>query len=183
MITLDTFGLPDDLRDGHTARMLDAVKRQSELDRRKRFLVIDEAHLVLFHSKNSQKLRELIKTARHFSVSVTLITQNTADFLANKQVGEQILGNTDTKLLFGFQDSEMKNVTELFALTPEEDRFLRSADKGKALLITPHSRIPIEVIATPRELALIKGISPNQASFHRSGERENGRYKNREEVI
>lgn len=156
LICLDTFNIPEKQKDAAIRKILESINSTLEKDGPKRFLVIDEAHLLLFNPNHSELLRTLIKTGRKFNLGLILISQNTYDFLESEKAGHQILGNTALKFVMKIDDSEIQNAKELFNLTEEEEQFIRTASRGKGLLITPMNRIPIEIILTPKELELLK---------------------------
>ncbi len=92
---------------GATARMLQALRKR---DRIPPFVfVLDEAHFFLpaglQTTPSTQVIREMIRTARHDAIGITLITQSPAS------MDKQVLLTCNTRLVFALDPDDLKLVS------------------------------------------------------------------------
>ena len=120
----------------------------------KRTLIVDEAWSLM--SKESHSIKSLIKLCRYFDLSVELLTQDLGD-ISKTDVGDAILGNCETKFIFGVEYSERAKVKETFGLSDEQADFISSTrKKGEGLFISSGVVTKLKVIAAPNEKELIE---------------------------
>jgi len=120
----------------------------------KRTLIVDEAWSLM--SKESNSIKALIKLCRYFDLSVELLTQDLGD-ISKTDVGDSILGNCETKFLFGVEYSEREKVKSTFGLSEDQADFITSSrKKGEGLFISSGVATKIKVVAAPVEKELIE---------------------------
>jgi type IV secretory pathway VirB4 component len=120
---------------------------------RSRLVVVDEAHLLLDDPAAARLLVQFARRARKYGVGLDVVTQRLSDFLRHP-TGEAVLANAATKLLLGCEDHERTAVTTGLGLSRAEAALLRPGTRGSGLLVTPHLRTPIQVVAAPAEHVL-----------------------------
>lgn len=155
LVAFDLRGVPDRARPAVMACVLawawtqavDAGSGQRQL------LVVDEAHLLLDDPAAAAILVQFARRARKYGVALDVVTQRLSDFLGHP-AGEAVLANAATKLLLGCEDHEHSAVTSGLGLTEAEGVLLRPGTRGSGLLIAPHLRTAIDVVAAPAEHVL-----------------------------
>lgn len=118
--------------------------------RRARLLVVDEAWKLLQHPAGADFLQAMYRRARKYELGVVAITHRAEDFLASEH-GDAILANAAVKLVMKQTETTVRAVTELFALTPAEERYLLGAQKGEGLFFARGGRMQLQVVASPEE--------------------------------
>jgi len=126
----------------------------------KRTLIVDEAWSLM--SKESNSIKALIKQCRYFDLSVELLTQDLGD-ISKTDVGDSILGNCETKFIFGVEYSERDKVKSTFGLSGDQADFITaSRKKGEGLFISSGVATKIKVIAAPIEKDLIESKAESE---------------------
>ncbi len=140
---------------------------------RRRMIIVDEAWCVF--ENNQDWLGPIVRTGRKNNVGVVMIDQNVEDLLARDQAGRPrghvILNNTSTKFILRQEASALRLVSETFALTESQSEFLKSAGSGDALMLTPTAKLPLLVLASGYELALLSTSPEGEAKPHVEAER------------
>lgn len=141
--------------------------------RRRKMIIVDEAWCVF--ENNQDWLGPIVRTGRKENVSVVMIDQNVEDLLARDQAGRPrghvILNNTSTKFILRQEASALKIVSETFALTDGQREFLKSAGSGDALMLTPTAKLPLLILASGYELALLSTTPGGEAKAPHEVER------------
>jgi type IV secretory pathway VirB4 component len=154
--------LPDELRPVGTLLALDHIWRTVDLPPQyrssnsaqpRRLVVVDEAWQLLRDGEGARFLFRMAKAARKRNAGLTVATQDAADVLAT-DLGQAVVANAATQVLFRQAPQAISAVGEAFGLTSEERRRLLSARVGQGLLICGTVRTGFEVVASDREDAL-----------------------------
>jgi len=123
----------------------------------KRTLVVDEAWRLM--QKESESIKSLVKLCRYFGLSVELSTQDLGD-ISMTDVGDSVLGNCETKYIFGLEHSERDKVKATFGLTDDQADFITGVrKKGECLFISSGVVTKLKIIAAPIEKLLIESNS------------------------
>lgn len=115
---------------GATARILQILRRREQIP--PLVLILDEAHLFLpaGHeiTPSTMVLREMVRTARHDSIGIILVTQSPA------AMDKQILLTCNTRLVFALDQEDLKLVSGTMGDLPQAivDRIPKQA-KGVAI--------------------------------------------------
>lgn len=120
----------------------------------KRTLIVDEAWSLM--QKESQSIKSLVKLCRYFGLSVELSTQDLGD-ISKTDIGDSVLGNCETKYIFGVEHSERDKIKAAFGLTDEQADFITGTrKKGECLFISSGVVTKLKIIAAPLEKQLIE---------------------------
>jgi len=160
-INLDNRVISFDIRDSPEVgkgvimfMLLEYVYTQMKKSKTRKMLVIDEAWTILSAGEQAEYILRLIKTCRKFNLSLVMITQDVEDILVSR-AGRAVLTNTATKLLLKQDTTVIDQIREYFHLTEGEERFLKIATMGRAMLIAENTRVPIYITASPEEHRII----------------------------
>jgi DNA helicase HerA-like ATPase len=131
---------------------LDAIWRtvSDPRDRRRRFVIVDEAWLLLRDGEDAKFLYRLAKSARKHWAGLTVVTQDAADVLAS-DLGRAVVSNSATQILLRQAPQAIDQVCEAFRLSDGERAFLLAADRGEALLSCGSQRVALRSLASPVE--------------------------------
>ncbi|MGW9205654.1 VirB4 family type IV secretion system protein [Embleya sp. NPDC055664] len=148
--------LPDELRSIGSVLALDAVWRQvaNQAIRRRRYVVVDEAWLLMREQAGADFLYRMAKASRKHWAGLTIATQDTADVLAT-DLGRAVVANSATQVLLRQAPQAIDEVATTFDLSEGEREFLLSADRGQGLLSTGTQRAAFEAVASAVEHRLI----------------------------
>ena len=149
-------GLPEESRAAAMFLVLDRIWTGLRAAAQPTLVVVDEAWWLMRHPDTAAFLFRLVKTARKRRAGLTLVTQDVSDVLSTAD-GEAVISNAALQILMKQAPQAMPRLAELFRLTPAEQSFLISAQRGEALLVAQGRRIPLSVIASDEEARLIEG--------------------------
>ncbi|WP_158712119.1 VirB4 family type IV secretion system protein [Streptomyces rimosus] len=139
-----------------TLLVLDAIWQQvSDPSRRRpRYVVADEAWLLMREPAGADFLFRMAKAARKYWAGLTVATQDTADVLAT-DLGRAVVTNAATQILLRQAPQAIDEVTAVFDLSEGERAFLLAAGRGQGLLSTGTHRTAFQAAASPTEHQLI----------------------------
>jgi type IV secretory pathway VirB4 component len=147
-------GLPERLKPPALLLALDAIWRQLEGPLRRRCVLVDEAWLLMREPAGARFLFRLAKSARKRWCGLTAITQDAPDLLGS-ELGQAVVSNAATQLLLRQAPQAIAEVGERFHLTAGERRYLLACPTGSGLLVAGDERIPLTIVASPEEHALV----------------------------
>lgn len=147
-------GLPERLKVPALLLCLDAVWRSLDGPLRRRCVLVDEAWLLMREPAGARFLFRLAKSARKRWCGLTAITQDAADLLGS-ELGQAVVANAATQLLLRQAPQAIDEVGEAFKLSAGERRYLGARPTGHGLLLTGEQRVPLRVVASPEEHALV----------------------------
>lgn len=161
-ISYNLLEIPDTIQDAIMYQiMLKQFAFMIKMSSGKRTLIVDEAWSLM--SKESNSIKALIKQCRYFNLSVELLTQDLGD-ISKTDVGDSILGNCETKFIFGVEYSERDKVKNTFGLSDDQADFISaSRKKGEGLFISSGVVTKIKVVAAPIEKELIESKAESEA--------------------
>lgn len=144
--------VPEELKTVATLLTLDAIWRtvSDPRDRKRRFVIVDEAWLLLRDGEGAKFLYRLAKSARKHWAGLTVVTQDAADVLAS-DLGRAVVSNSATQILLRQAPQAIDQVCEAFRLSEGERAFLLAADRGEALLSCGSQRVALRTLASPVE--------------------------------
>ena|GEM_PF-3845988 len=120
-------------------------------------IVIDEAWMVF--GNNEDYVGPMVRTGRKENISVIMADQNAEDLLALDGTGQArghvVLNNTATKFVFRCEPAALPMLSDRFSVTDAQLGFLRQAQTGDALMLTPSLKLPIYVLASRFEAQLL----------------------------
>lgn len=147
-------GLPERMKAPALLIALDAVWRSLDGPLRRRAIYADEAHILGDEPAGARFLFRMAKTARKRWCALTTIAQDADDLLATR-LGRAVVNNATTHLLMSQSPEAIDQVGETYKLSTGERRYLISCPVGHGLLITGEDRVPLRVVASPEEDALV----------------------------
>lgn len=155
-IVFDVFGIKDPNQQALALHMITKfIWRQITGEVRPRILVIDEAWTLMQHAKGGEFLFEFAKKARKRYLAVWTITQDIEDFM-NSHHGRAVVNNSSMKLLLRHDtDAAIRAVADVFKLSADDRALLRRADPGDGLFYVRNTHVPIRIVASSDEHALI----------------------------
>ncbi|MFH0851225.1 MAG: ATP-binding protein [Candidatus Peregrinibacteria bacterium] len=154
MIVFQIRDLEEQLRPIAMYVVLNFLWNRIRADFKKRFLVIDEAWNLMQHEDSARFLYGLIKRARKYWLGVTTITQDIEDFV-NSPYGKPIITNASLQILLKQSATAVDNLQKLFYLTDGEKYLLLNSDIGQGLFFAGNKHVAIQVVASPKEQAII----------------------------
>jgi len=154
MIVFQIRDLEEQLRPIAMYVILSFLWNRIRADFKKRYLVIDEAWNLMQHEDSARFLFGLIKRARKYWLGVTTITQDIEDFI-NSPYGKPILTNASLQILLKQSPTAVDNLQKLFYLTDGEKYLLLNSDVGQGLFFAGNKHVAIQIVASPKEQAII----------------------------
>lgn len=122
-------------------------------DRKKKVLVIDEAHLLLKDESSASFIENLVRRGRKYNLGVICISQDVDDFLEHPQ-GSVIAKNADTALILSQKKQSIPNLVKAFDLSDIERDYITRLTKGQALFIKGNIHSHIYVYPTEVEKSI-----------------------------
>lgn len=120
---------------------------------RERLLIVDEAWSLLQYAEGAAFLDALARRARKHWLGLITITQDVADALGHP-AGRAVLTNASCKLLLKQDSATIGPLADALHLSALERRHLLGAERGEGLFCWRDTRLPLRILASPREHAL-----------------------------
>ncbi len=146
--------LPEELKPAGLLLALDVIWRRVVAERRRRFVVVDEAWQLMRQPEGARFLFRLAKSARRHWCGLTVVSQDAADLLGS-ELGLAVVANAATQILLRQAPQAMDAIGTAFRLSEGERALLLAAQRGEALLAAGHDRVAFHAIASPEEHRLI----------------------------
>jgi type IV secretory pathway VirB4 component len=146
--------LPEELKPAGLLLALDVIWRRVVAERRRRFVVVDEAWQLMRQPEGARFLFRLAKSARRHWCGLTVVSQDAADLLST-DLGMAVVANAATQILLRQAPQAMDAIGAAFRLSEGERSLLLAAERGEALLAAGMDRVAFRAIASPEEHRLI----------------------------
>jgi conjugal transfer ATP-binding protein TraC len=146
--------LEDELRPVAMYIILSYIWNKVRSDQRKRYLIVDEAWLLMKYEDSANFLFSLAKRARKYYLGLTTISQDVEDMLSSR-MGRAIVSNSSMQLLLKQGPAAVELVSNTFKLTSEESKRLTSFPVGQGLFFAGQNHIHIRIDASPTETELV----------------------------
>lgn len=121
-------------------------------------LFCDEFHFLLKNPESAEFFHQAYKRFRKYNAGATVTTQQIQDVLdAPDGIGEAIVGNSYTKIMFGFDPREVEQVISRLKipLSDKEIHFLKAKKQGEALILYGAQRALLKNELTEEELRIL----------------------------
>ncbi|MDD5551567.1 MAG: DUF87 domain-containing protein [Candidatus Pacebacteria bacterium] len=141
---------------------------RSEL--KKRYLIVDEAWVMMKHEEAASFLFGIAKRARKYYLGVSTITQDVNDFMIS-EYGKSIISNSSLQMLLKQSPATIDTVSQTFNLTKEERYLLLQARVGEGLFFAGAKHAAIKVVASFGEDQIIT-TNPEQILAIRKAKEE-----------
>lgn len=122
--------------------------------RKKRLLVVDEAHWMMQSEDTASFLFGVAKRGRKYFLGLATITQDVSDFL-NSPYGIPIITNSAIQTLLKQSPTSIDQVQKTFNLTDEEKYLLLESSVGEGIFFAGLKHVAIKVIASYTEDQII----------------------------
>ena len=146
--------LEDALKTPAMYSVLNFIWTKVRSQKKKRFLVCDEAWIMLQNDTSAEFLFWLVKRARKYGLWITTISQDIEDFMRSKY-GKPIVSNSALQLLLKQSTSSVKTLEQIIGLSEAEKQRLVSASIGEWLLFAGNQHIALKILASPQEKEFI----------------------------
>lgn len=154
LICFSLRGLSDRIKAPALLLALDAMWRSLDGPLRRRSVLVDEAWLLMRETAGARFLHRLAKTARKRWCALTTVSQDAPDLLSDS-LGQAVVSNAATHVLLRQAPQAIDQVGEAFRLSAGERRHLLTCPTGHGMLVSGDQRIPLRVVASPAEQALV----------------------------
>lgn len=154
LICFSLRGLSDRIKAPALLLALDAMWRSLDGPLRRRSVLVDEAWLLMRETAGARFLHRLAKTARKRWCALTTVSQDAPDLLSD-DLGQAVVSNAATHVLLRQAPQAIDQVGEAFRLSAGERRHLLTCPTGHGMLVSGDQRIPLRVVASPAEQALV----------------------------
>ncbi len=167
-LVIDIFDMGEQLRAVGLQIILEFVWQRVIENKRKgirTWLWVDEFS-VMFNATQSGKffVKVYSRIRKHGGVA-TGITQNIIDVLASPEA-RSMLNNAEFKVLLPQQADNLEEISRLFKLSPSQEAFLKTGEKGTGLIICGKKIIPFDKRIDPKG-RLYETISTNFAEYQK----------------
>ena len=103
--------------------------------------IIDEFHVLLENVYSAQFVAKLYKEGRKYNSFPTIITQNIADILENKN-GRKILSNSEFAVVLKQKPLDLVEICKIFDISNEEASYITSDISGQGIIVYGNSKVP-----------------------------------------
>ncbi len=142
-------------------------------DRKKKILIIDEAHLLLKDESSAIFMENLVRRGRKYNLGVICISQDVDDFLNHPQ-GSVIAKNADTALILSQKKQSLPNLIKAFDLSESESEYITRLTKGQALFIKGNIKSHTYIYATEAEKKIFSSSAEDLAKLDQQRKNEAG---------
>lgn len=142
-------------------------------DRKKKILIIDEAHLLLKDESSAIFMENLVRRGRKYNLGVICISQDVDDFLNHPQ-GSVIAKHADTALILSQKKQSLPNLIKAFDLSDSESEYITRLTKGQALFIKGNIKSHIYIYSTEAEKKIFSSSAEDLAKLDQQRKNEKG---------
>ncbi|MBN1968690.1 MAG: ATP-binding protein [Candidatus Delongbacteria bacterium] len=135
-------------------------------NRKKKILIIDEAHLLLKDESSANFIENLVRRGRKYNLGVICISQDVDDFLKNPS-GNVIAKNAETALILAQKKQSITSIVKAFELSDIEQDYITRLTKGQALFIKGNIHSHIFVYATEHERKLFSSSAESLEKYEK----------------
>ncbi len=146
--------LEDALKTPAMYSVLNFIWTKVRSQKKKRFLVCDEAWILLQNDVSAEFLFWLIKRARKYGLGITTISQDIEDFMRSKY-GKPIVSNSSLQILLKQSTSSVKTLEQIIWLSEAEKQRLVACSIWEWLLFAGNQHVALKILASPQEKEFI----------------------------
>jgi len=154
LTTYNIRDLEDELRPVAMYIILQHLWNEMRRELKKRFLVIDEAWVMMQHEDAASFVYGIAKRCRKYYTGLTTITQDISDFMASRY-GKAIVTNSSLQLLLRQSPASIDVIQDTFYLTEQEKFLLLESNVGEGIFFAGIKHVAIHVIASYSEDQII----------------------------
>jgi type IV secretory pathway VirB4 component len=172
MIVFNIQKVPDQEKQASIYYLSNFIWQKVLSNRKRKILIIDEAHLLLKDESSANFIENLVRRGRKYNLGVICISQDVDDFLKSPQ-GSVIAKNADTALILAQKKQSITSLVRAFDLSDIEKDYITRLTKGQALFIKGNTHSHIFIYATPHERRLYSSSAEDLAKLDRQRQNEN----------
>lgn len=109
---------------------------------KKTWIYIDEFHLLMKTKTSKNHISQIWKRARKWDGFPTAITQNVEDMLKDEE-SRTIINNSSFRILLGQSPINKQQLTQIFGLSPTEQKYIATQKPGMGLIVINNDIIPM----------------------------------------
>jgi len=162
MVVFNIQKVPDQEKQASIFYLSNFIWQKVLSNRKRKILIIDEAHLLLKDESSANFIENLVRRGRKYNLGVLCISQDVDDFLNSPQ-GSVIAKNADTALILAQKKQTIPNLAKAFDLSDIEKDYITRLTKGQALFIKGNTHSHIYIYATPHERQLYSSSAEDLA--------------------
>ncbi len=162
MVVFNIQRVPDQEKQASIFYLSNFIWQKVLSNRKRKILIIDEAHLLLKDESSANFIENLVRRGRKYNLGVICISQDVDDFLNSPQ-GSVIAKNADTALILSQKKQSIPNLAKAFDLSDIEKDYITRLTKGQALFIKGNTHSHIYIYATPHERQLYSSSAEDLA--------------------
>ncbi|MFH1543249.1 MAG: ATP-binding protein [Patescibacteria group bacterium] len=172
MVVFNIQKVPDQEKQASIYYLSNFIWQKVLSNRKRKILIIDEAHLLLKDESSANFIEDLVRRGRKYNLGVICISQDVDDFLNSPQ-GSVIAKNADTALILAQKKQSIPSLAKAFDLSDIEKDYITRLTKGQALFIKGNTHSHIFIYATPHERRLYSSSAEDLAKLDRQRQNEN----------
>lgn len=115
---------------------------QNKLEGKRTWFYIDEFYLTMQKKTSAAYISQIWKRARKWDGFPTAITQNVEDMLKSEEA-RTIINNSSFLILLGQSPLNRQQLSQMFGLSPTEQKYISSAKPGMGLISIANNIIPM----------------------------------------
>jgi type IV secretory pathway VirB4 component len=154
LTTYNIRDLEDELRPIAMYVVLQHIWNEMRRELKKRFLIIDEAWIMMQHEDAASFVYAMAKRCRKYYTGLTTITQDIADFMTSRY-GKPIVTNSSLQLLLRQSPASIDVIQDVFYLTDQEKFLLLESNVGEGIFFAGLKHVAIRVVASYSEDQII----------------------------
>jgi len=171
MVVFNIQKVPDQEKQASIYYLSNFIWQKVLSNRKRKILIIDEAHLLLKEESSANFIEDLVRRGRKYNLGVICISQDVDDFLKSSQ-GSVIAKNADTALILAQKKQSVPSLVKAFDLSDIEKDYITRLTKGQALFIKGNTHSHIFIYATPHERRLYSSSAEDLAKTDKSRQDE-----------
>ena len=171
MVVFNIQKVPDQEKQASIYYLSNFIWQKVLSNRKRKILIIDEAHLLLKEESSANFIEDLVRRGRKYNLGVICISQDVDDFLKSPQ-GSVIAKNVDTALILAQKKQSVPSLVKAFDLSEIEKDYITRLTKGQALFIKGNTHSHIFIYATPHERRLYSSSAEDLAKMDKSKQDE-----------
>lgn len=171
MVVFNIQKVPDQEKQASIYYLSNFIWQKVLSNRKRKILIIDEAHLLLKEESSANFIEDLVRRGRKYNLGVICISQDVDDFLKSPQ--ESVIAkNADTALILAQKKQSVPSLVKAFDLSDIEKDYITRLTKGQALFIKGNTHSHIFIYATPHERRLYSSSAEDLAKMDKSRQDE-----------
>ncbi len=171
MVVFNIQKVPDQEKQASIYYLSNFIWQKVLSNRKRKVLIIDEAHLLLKDKVSADFMENLVRRGRKYNLGVISISQDVDDFLESPQ-GSVIAKNADTALILSQKKQSLSSLVKAFELSDIEKDYITRLTKGQALFIKGNTHSHMYIYATPHERKLFSASPEDLAKLDQQREDE-----------